>query len=99
MSGRSGIGTALSNASASARRRVRVSAVSGTCGDSASASRNSGSTSSIVLMVGGQIRLGGGKTVWQRLAGGKSAWISHIDEQAEFGPPDKSTDRDREPRH
>ena len=50
MSGRSGFGTEFSNASASARRRVKVSAVSGTCGNSASASRNSGSTSSIVLM-------------------------------------------------
>src|SRR6516162_8040609 len=58
MSGTSGVGTELSKARASARRRVKVSAVSDTCGDSASASRNSGSTLSIVLMVGSQVRLG-----------------------------------------
>src|SRR6516165_6846332 len=57
MLGRSGVGMEFNNASASARRRVKVSAVSDTCGHSASASRNSGSTSSIVLMVGSQVRL------------------------------------------
>src|SRR5215212_4246338 len=89
MSGKSGIGTELSNASASARRRVKVSAVSDTCGHSASASRNSGSTSSIVLMVGSRVRLGRSKTVWQQLPGDKSAWISHIDEQARHRVPPK----------
>src|SRR3954454_6436608 len=85
MSGRSGVGTELSNASASARRRAKVSALSSTCGHSASASRNSGSTSSIVLMVANRVRLGRSKAVWQGLPGDKSAWISHIDEQAECG--------------
>src|SRR5215472_7319920 len=68
----SGIGTELSNANASARRRVKVSAVSDTCGHCASASRNSGSTSSIVLMIGSRIRLGWSKTVWQQLPDYKS---------------------------
>src|SRR3954466_14501404 len=73
MSGRSGVGRGLSNASASARRRTKVSAVSDTRGHSASALRNSGSTSSIVLMVGSRVRLGRGKTVWHRLPDDKLA--------------------------
>src|SRR5215471_17358889 len=46
------------NASALARRCLKVSAVSGgSSGPCASASRNSGSTSSIVLMYGSRVRL------------------------------------------
>src|SRR6188508_2827541 len=89
MSGRSGVGTEPSNASASARRRIKVSAVSGTCGHSASASRNSGSTSSMALMVGGWVRLGRDKTVRQRLPDDKSTWLSHMDEQAGHRVPPK----------
>jgi len=56
--GRFGFGTAPVSLSASARRRVKDSAVSGSSGGhSASASRNSGSTSSIVLMDGSRVGL------------------------------------------
>src|SRR4051812_44632036 len=44
---------------------------------------------SMVLMVGSRVSLGRSKTVWQRLPGGKSAWISHIDEQAGHRVPPK----------
>ena len=58
ISGRFGIGTAAINASALARRCLKVSAVSGgSSGPCASASRNSGSTSLIVLMYGSRVRL------------------------------------------
>jgi hypothetical protein len=65
ISGRFGFGTAPISSSAWARRRVKDSAVSGSSGHSASASRNSGSTSSIVLMDGSRVRLRPSKTISQ----------------------------------
>src|ERR1051326_1609437 len=56
ISGRFGFGTTAASSSAWARRRISVSAVSGSSG-CASAARNSGSTSSIVLMDGSRVRL------------------------------------------
>ena len=56
-----------------ARRCVKESAVNGSSDHCASASRNSGSTRSIVLMDGSRVRLSPSKTIGQSLFGDKSA--------------------------